>query len=308
MLQSFRRKPESRIMPAFAGIQVWTPFFDGVTREKSFLPGHPLSEIMRPRPLGEATIMQPAIPRYSRHVLLKMIGEEGQARIEKSRVFVAGLGALGSLIATLLARAGVGFLRIADLDSPELHNLHRQILYDEPDVARGVSKAQAAKERLLATNSSVEVEAVVATIGPDNVDRLVTGVDLVVDALDNMMARYFINDAIIDRGIPYVFGGAVECAGNVMTVIPGQTPCLRCLWPDPTAVDDHPRASSVGILSSAATAVASIQVTEAIKVLVGSWDAILPGLLVIDFWRNQFQLCEIKPDPGCRCNRSGQQV
>jgi molybdopterin/thiamine biosynthesis adenylyltransferase len=251
--------------------------------------------------------MEPDIPRYSRHILLKMIGEEGQARIEKSRVFVAGLGALGSLIATLLARAGVGFLRIADLDSPELHNLHRQILYEEPDVARGVSKAQAAKERLLEANSGVEVEAVVTTIGQDNVGALVNGVDLVVDALDNMKARYFINDAIIDRGIPYIFGGAVECAGNVMTIIPGRTPCLRCLWPDPTAVDDHPRASSVGVLSSAATAVASIQVTEAIKILVGSLDNILPGLLVMDFWRNQFQLCEIKPDPTCKCNRSAKQ-
>jgi len=236
-----------------------------------------------------------------------MIGEEGQARLEKSRVFVAGLGALGSLIATLLARAGVGFLRIADLDSPELHNLHRQILYDEADVARGVSKAQAAKERLLAANSRVEIEAVVATIGPDNVEQLVNGVDLVVDALDNMKARYLINDAITDRGIPYVFGGAVECAGNVMTVIPGRTPCLRCLWPNPAEVEDHPRASTVGILSSSATAVASIQVTEAIKILVGSMDDILPGLLVMDFWRNQFQHCEIKPDPTCKCNRSAKQ-
>ena len=171
-------------------------------------------------------------------------------------------------------------------------------------MARGVSKAQAAKERLVAANSGIEVEAIAATIGPDNVGELVTGVDLVVDALDNMKARYFINDAIIDRGIPYVFGGAVECAGNVMTIIPGRTPCLRCLWPNPAAVEDHPRASTVGILSSAASAVASIQVTEAIKILVGSLDDILPGLLVMDFWRNQFQLCEIKPDPTCKCNRS----
>ena len=116
-------------------------------------------------------------------------------------------------------------------------------------MARGVPKAQAA-ERLLSANSGIEVEAIAATIGPDNVEELVTGVDLVVDALDNMKARYFINDAIIDRGIPYVFGGAVESAGNVMTIIPGRTPCLRCLWPNPTAVEDHPRASDVGILFS----------------------------------------------------------
>ncbi len=236
-----------------------------------------------------------------------MIGEEGQRKIEKSRVLVAGLGALGSVIATLLARAGVGFLRIVDLDSPELHNLHRQILYDEADVTLGVSKSQAAQKRLLAANSGIKIEAIAAAIESHNIEVLVDGVDLVVDALDNMKARYFINDAIIDRGIPYVFGGAVECAGNVMTIIPGRTPCLRCLWPDSSVVESHPRASQVGILSSAASAVASIEVTEAIKILVGKSDDILPGLLVMDFWRNQFQICEIKPDPGCKCNIPGKQ-
>ncbi|HTY23094.1 MAG TPA: HesA/MoeB/ThiF family protein [Desulfomonilaceae bacterium] len=248
--------------------------------------------------------MDHIIPRYSRHALLKMIGEEGQAKIEKSRVFIAGLGALGSLIAILLARAGVCFLRVVDPDSPELHNLHRQILYDESDLARGLSKAEIAKQRLVEANSAVEVEAIATAIGPDNVHELISGVDLVVDALDNMKARYFINDAIVRRGIPYVFGGAVEAAGNVMTIIPGRTPCLRCLWPDPAAVEDHPKASSVGILSSAATTVASIEVTETLKVLVGSLDNILPGLLVMDFWRNQFQIAKVKPDPSCMCNRS----
>ncbi|MBM4326300.1 MAG: HesA/MoeB/ThiF family protein [Deltaproteobacteria bacterium] len=240
-------------------------------------------------------------PRYSRHVLLSFIGEEGQRKIERSRVLVAGLGALGSLIATLLARAGVGFLRIVDFDAPELHNLHRQILYDEADTLPGISKAQAAKQKLCAANSSVQIDAVEAVISSGNVERLTEGVDLVVDALDNIRARYFVNDMAVARAIPYVFGGAVEASGNVMTIIPGKTPCLRCLWPNPEAVEGHPTAASVGVLSSAATAVASVEVTEAIKLLVGRYEDILGGLLVMDLWRNTFHRVPVLPNPTCIC-------
>jgi len=236
-------------------------------------------------------------------MLLRVIGEDGQKKIEKSRVFVAGLGALGSVISILLARAGVGFLRIADHDAPEIHNLHRQILYDEADVATGLSKAETARNKLLAANSHLEIEAVTALIGPDNVEALTEGVDLVVDALDNIRARYFINDTILARGIPYVFGGAIETVGNVMTIIPGKTPCLRCLWPDPQAVDNHPRATTVGVLSAAATAVAAVEVSEVLKILVGRQDEALQGLLVMDLWRGQFQCAPVAPDPACLCRR-----
>ncbi len=245
--------------------------------------------------------MNTETPRHVRHVALKMVGEDGQKRIEQSRVFVAGVGALGSLISMLLARAGVGFLRIADLDAPELHNLHRQLLYDEPDVESGLSKAQAAAKRLAAANSNVEIDAVTAAIGPDNVEELTQGVDLVVDALDNIRSRYLINDQILARGIPYVFGGAVEASGNVMTIIPGKTPCLRCLWPDPKAVDDHPTAAQVGVLSSAAASVASMEVTEAIKIMVGRPEETLQGLLVMDLWNNKFHVAPVQQDPKCIC-------
>jgi molybdopterin-synthase adenylyltransferase len=250
----------------------------------------------------EYSDMESDVPRYSRHVLLKVIGEDGQKRIEKSRVFVAGLGALGSLIATLLARAGVGFLRIADQDAPELHNLHRQILYDENDVHKGLHKALAAERRLTAANSCLEIEAICEAIGPDNVEQLTGGVDLVVDALDNIRTRYLVNDCIIATGTPYIFGGAVETVGNVMTIIPGKTPCLRCLWPDPAAVDGHPRASTVGVLSSAASCVASIEVTEALKILAGREREVMPGLLVMDVWRSLFHVAPVDRDPGCVCH------
>jgi adenylyltransferase/sulfurtransferase len=250
--------------------------------------------------------MNDRIPRHHRHTLLKKIGPEGQERIEKARVLVAGLGALGSLIAMLLARAGVGFLRIVDMDTPELHNLHRQLLYDEADLERGLSKAEQAEERLIAANSEIQIEAVTAAVGPDNIDRLTEGIDLVVDALDNMRTRYVINDAIVDKGIPFVFGGAIETSGNVMTIIPGKTPCLRCLWPDPESVTDHRTAAEVGVLSAAATMVASVETTEAMKILVGKEDEILSGLLVMDVWNDSFRVAPVEPDPSCRCRNRRQ--
>ncbi len=133
--------------------------------------------------------------------------------------------------------------------------------------------------------------------------KLTEGVDLVVDALDNIRTRYLINDVILNRGIPYVFGGAIQTVGNVMTIIPGRTPCLRCLWPDPGAVENHPRASAVGVLSAAATAVASFQVTEALKIMAGREQDILSGLLVFDVWRNDFHIAPLERDPGCICSK-----
>lgn len=242
--------------------------------------------------------------RYSRHTLLAVVGERGQERIQQARVFVAGLGALGSLIAMLLARAGVGFLRIADQDAPELHNLHRQILYDEADAASGLSKAWIAEKRLRRSASNIVIEAVEARIGPDNIGDLIRDVDVVVDALDNAEARYHVNDAILERGIPYVFGGAIETSGNVMSIIPGRTPCLRCLWPEPIAIADHPRAARVGVLSSVATTVASIQVTETLKILIGRYDDLIKGLLVFNLWKAQFRVTAVQPDPGCICRKA----
>ena len=252
--------------------------------------------------------MDSNVPRYSRHMLLKVVGEDGQKRIEKSRVFVAGLGALGSVIAGLLARAGVGYLRIADQDAVELHNLHRQILYDEHDVRTGTHKALAAEKHLKDANSRIEIEAITEAIGSHNVAQLVQGVDLVVDALDNTATRYLINDCILESRTPYVFGGAVETVGNVMTIIPGKTPCLRCLWPDPAAVAGHARAADVGVLSSAAACVASIQVTEALKILSGRERNAMQGLLVMDVWRSLFHVAPVARDPGCSCSTICQEM
>lgn len=239
--------------------------------------------------------------RYSRHTLLNVIGSKGQSKIESARVLVTGQGALGSLISILLARSGIGFLRIVDMDLPEIHNLHRQILYDDDDVRSGLTKIEAARRNLHRSAPSVMIDAVHTKITEDNIDALVDSVDIVIDAVDNTITRYVVNDSALSKGIPYVFGGVVETAGNVMTIIPGLTPCLRCLWPHPEEVADHQKASEAGVLSSIATLVASIQVTEAIKLIVGDWENVIPGLLTIDIWRNHYQVVPVKQDPLCAC-------
>jgi len=251
--------------------------------------------------------MQDTPDRYSRHILLEVVGQTGQDKIQKARVLVAGLGALGSTICILLARAGVGFLRIVDKDAPELHNLHRQILYNEIDVSLGIPKAHAARINLLSVASNVEIDAINQEIAKTNIYHLLDGIDLVVDALDNSETRFIVNDAIVDLKIPYIFGGAVETVGNVMTIIPGRTPCLRCIWPDPSSIVGHAKAATVGVLSSVASLVASVQVTEAFKVIVGDIESAIPGILVVDVWKNQFHVVPVKPSPNCDCQKINSQ-
>ena len=240
--------------------------------------------------------------RYSRHILLKMIGMAGHEKIRKARVLVTGIGALGSMISILLARAGVESLRLVDKDTPEMNNLHRQILYSESDVLMGLSKAEAARANLLKTVSNVAIDAVNVEIDKNSIYQLLDDVDIVVDALDNAETRFIVNDAILDRKIPYVFGGAVETMGNVMTIIPGKTACLRCLWPDSSCSLGHARASTVGVLSSVASLIASIEVTEAFKVLVGDLDSLIQGIMVLDVWKNDYHVVPIVPASGCICS------
>ncbi len=248
--------------------------------------------------------MQNVLDRHSRHILLSNIGEKGQELISEARVLVAGVGALGSMISILLARAGVGFIRIVDYDKPEMHNLHRQIIFTESDTKTGAFKADAAAEHLREANSQIIIEPVNIKIDDSSAERLVKDVDIVLDALDNTPARYSVNDAAVRRSVPYVFGGAVHTVGNVMTILPGKTACLRCLWPDPLKVADHARASTVGVLSTAATLTASIQVTEALKCILGKYDDLIDGMLVMDIWRTDFHVVPIKINPSCICGAS----
>ncbi len=237
--------------------------------------------------------------RYSRQQRFDGIGELGQTSIEQSAVVVLGCGALGTLSAGLLARAGVGRLRIVDRDIIETHNLQRQHLFDEADVAAGLPKAIAAERKLVAANSGIEVEAVVADIGPDNVLSLIDGADVVVDGLDNFEARLLVNDACLKSDIPWVYGGAVSAHGAVMVIRPGVTACFSCLVP---GIPDGrlPTCETAGVIASAPTAVAALQVAEVLKLLVGADEHLSPDLVSLDLWLNSFTTIHIEPRRDCQ--------
>ncbi len=171
--------------------------------------------------------------RYSRQTILPAIGEEGQAKLVGARAVVVGCGALGSNIAALLVRAGIGKVRIIDRDFIEVHNLQRQVLFDEEDIKAGLPKAVAAERHLKKANSNVEVEGIVADINVTNIEELCAGADVLVDGLDNTETRFLLNDYALKHNVPWVYGGAISTTGMTMTVVPGQTPGLRGIYPTP---------------------------------------------------------------------------
>src|SRR6185503_17007210 len=197
------------------------------------------------------------------------LGEAGQRRLAASRALICGCGALGSVLANTLARAGVGHLRIVDRDFLELNNLQRQVLYDEEDVAAGLPKAIAARQRLAKINSEIEIDAVVADVDHTNIERLLDGVDCLIDGTDNFETRFLLNDAAVKLGIPWVYGGCLGAEGQSLTILPGQTPCLRCLMSEPPPAGESPTCDTAGILGPIINVIASMQACEAIKILSG---------------------------------------
>jgi adenylyltransferase/sulfurtransferase len=222
------------------------------------------------------------------------IGPKGQERLLASRALVVGCGALGAVIANTLARAGVGKLRIADRDFLELNNLQRQVLYDEEDVAAGLPKAIAARNRLVKINSQIEIEAVVADVDHTNIERLLSGVDCLVDGTDNFETRFLLNDAAVKLGVPWVYGGCLGAEGQTLTILPGQTPCLRCLMPEPPPPGTSPTCDSAGILATIIGVVASLEANEALKILSGHSESISRTWTVLDLWDNTLR--QIKLD------------
>jgi adenylyltransferase/sulfurtransferase len=235
--------------------------------------------------------------RYLKHILFPGIGEAGQEKLGRSSVVVVGCGGLGSTAAGALARAGIGRLRVIDRDLIEYHNLHRQVLYDEADVEQRVPKAIAAERHLKAANSSISVEGVVADVNPRNVEKLVEGADVVVDGLDNLEGRYLINDVALKLHIPWVYGAAVASFGMAMAILPGRTPCIRCLFSSLPLPETRVSSDTVGILNAVPIVVGALQAAEAIKVLLGQ--ATL-GLLTVDLWSGDFQRLAVGgPSPDC---------
>lgn len=227
--------------------------------------------------------------RYSRQTRFAPIGEQGQERLRAGRVAVVGCGALGTVSANLLARAGVGFLRIIDRDVVEFSNLQRQVLFDEADAAAGLAKGDAAVRKLAAVNSEITLEAAVCDLNSRVIDRWLGDVDLVVDGTDNFETRFLLNDYAIRSVKPWIFGAAVGASGQTMTILPGATPCLRCLMEAPPAPGTMATCESAGILAPASSIIASVQAAEAIKLLTSARADFTRGLLVVDVWAGQFR-------------------
>jgi adenylyltransferase/sulfurtransferase len=245
--------------------------------------------------------------RYSRQVRFTPLGPEGQARLAASSVAVVGCGALGSVVAMALVRAGVGRVRIIDRDVPELSNLPRQVLFDEADVAAGLPKAAAAARHLQLINSAAVIEPVVADLTPMNAESLLGGVDVIVDGTDNFEARFIVNEYSCRHGIPWVHGGAIGSEGRVLTVLPGRTACLRCLIPEPPAPGVMPTCDTAGIIGPAAVVVGAIEACEAIKLLVGATEGMGNRLLACDLWEGVWRSIDLSAlaENGCGTCRSG---
>jgi len=213
---------------------------------------------------------------------------------------VIGCGALGGASANLLARAGFGHITLVDRDYVELHNLQRQTLFDEADVAAHVPKAVAAATRLSQINSEIVVTPIVADVNPASIEPLINGVDLIVDGLDNFETRYLLNDAAVKHAIPWVYGGVIGSYGMTMTIRPGESACLRCVFPDAPSAGSAPTCDTAGVLGPTVDVISGLQVAEAMKLAVGATDSLNPGLIAVDLWALSFDRIPVPgPIPGC---------
>ena len=238
--------------------------------------------------------------RYSRQELFAGIGKEGQAAIRKARVTLVGCGALGSVLADTMVRAGVGSLTLVDRDDLELSNLHRQSLFDEEDVRRGLPKAVAAEARLRRINSDVEVRGVVADLAADNAGELVAGANLVLDGTDNFETRFLLNDVCVRAGVPWVYGACVASYGLALLVRPKVSPCLRCVLEEMPPPGSGPTCDTAGVVAPIVHVIAGIQAGEALKVLAGRTESLLPGIVTVDLWQGTFEVMDLRPQaPSC---------
>lgn len=224
------------------------------------------------------------LDRYSRQVLFEGIGREGQERLLESRVTLVGCGALGTVLANTLVRAGVGFLRICDRDYIEPNNLQRQVLFDESDVLAGLPKAEAAARKLRAINSEVQIEGLITDVDPSNIERIIDGAHLLLDGTDNFETRYLINDASVRFDLPWVYGAVIGATGLMMPILPGETPCLRCVFESAPPPEMSPTCDTAGVIGPAVNVVASLQAVEAMKILMGHLDEVNRSLVSIDVW------------------------
>ena len=238
--------------------------------------------------------------RYSRQILFREIGVSGQEKLSNSRVLLVGCGALGAAHAETLARAGVGLLRIVDRDFVEFTNLQRQTLFSEADARDRLPKVVAAKNRIGEINSEIEVEAVIADVNYSNIENLIEDVDLVLDGTDNFQIRYLINDACVKHNKTWIYGAAVSSYGTTMTIIPFESPCLRCIFEEMPSAGSAPTCDTAGVIQPIITSVSAIQTTEALKILTGNAAALHKSLMNIDVWQNDWRKIKLgKPNADC---------
>ncbi len=251
---------------------------------------------------------QAEIPdRYSRQVLFEGIGREGQARMIAARIALVGCGALGTVQASLLVRAGIGTVRIIDRDFVEESNLQRQILFDEEDVRKVIPKAVAAEKKLRAANSLVKVEGVVEDVNPSSIGRLLDGFDLIVDATDNFDVRFLVNDYAVKNSIPWIYGACVGSYGLSFAILPGETACLRCVFENAPPAGLSPSCDTAGVVGPIVGSIASLQVAEAMKILSGRRDRVHRKITTLDLWDNRRDLIDLPPrDPECPCCAKGE--
>jgi len=226
--------------------------------------------------------------RYDRQMRFSPFGPEGQKRLSRGFAVVVGMGALGCVAAHHLVRAGIGRIRLIDRDIVTWSNLHRQSLYTEADAEAGLPKAEAAAERLRAVNSRVVIEAAAIHLNPRNAEQLLADADLIIDGTDHFSVRYLINDAAVRYGIPWIYGGAVGSSGMTMTVVPGKTPCYRCLFPSPPPPGAADTCETAGVLPPIVDVIGSLQAMEAIKLLAGRGEHLHGALIHADLWNLSF--------------------
>jgi len=229
--------------------------------------------------------------RYDRQIMIREVGEEGQEKLKRAKILIAGAGGLGAPAAMYLTAAGVGKIRVVDHDSVELSNLNRQVLHWEHDIGR--SKVESATEKLKKLNRAVEIEAIEETITEANLSQLVADSDLIVDAMDNLPTRYLLNKAAVERNIPFFHGAIYGFEGRAMTIIPGKTACLRCVYHGVVPGEKFP------VMGVAPGVIGCIQATEVIKYIVGAGELLTNRFLIYDGLNLTFTELRVKKDPNC---------
>ncbi|GAB4148500.1 MAG: thiazole biosynthesis adenylyltransferase ThiF [Planctomycetaceae bacterium] len=255
--------------------------------------------------------MSDPFERYSKQILFADFDRERQKKLASSRVLLCGCGALGTVLADSLTRAGVGFLRIVDRDFVEVSNLQRQILFDEDDVASQLPKAICAAEKLRRINSGITIEPIVADIDYTNIERFADGVDLILDGTDNFEIRFLINDTSLQMGIPWIYAGVIGSHGQLMTIFPHETACLRCLMENVPEPGSTETCDTAGVLGPAVNVIASLEAVEALKILSGQRERVDPVLTIVDVWDGTFRrmnLGDLRENANCPACKKGERL